>query len=132
MIENKVELQEKHFNELQGRDTDAISKKKEDIEKAHTHKRDYMTRIESLNKELNENEQKLLGKTKTKDKFTQLHKLEAKIDQNLKTHKKTLKFFEDNTNCPTCTQEIEQGFRQTKINDEKDAVVKLQDGYKKL
>ena len=39
-----------------------------------------MTRIESLNKELNENEQKLLGKTKTKDKFTQLHKLEAKIE----------------------------------------------------
>ena len=132
LIENKVELQEKHFNELQGRDTDAISKKKEDIEKAHTHKRDYMTRIESLNKELNENEQKLLGKTKTKDKFTQLHKLEAKIDQNLKTHKKTLKFFEDNTSCPTCTQEIEQGFRQTKISEEKDAVIKLQDGYKKL
>ena len=132
LIENKVELQEKHYNELQGRDTDAISKKKEDIEKAHSHKRDYMTRIESLNKELNDNEQKLLGKTKTKDKFTQLHKLEAKIDQNLKTHKKTLKFFEDNTNCPTCTQEIEQGFRQTKVNEEKDAVVKLQDGYKKL
>ena len=132
LIDNKVNLQEQHYNDLQGRDKGAIQVKKEEAEKAHSHKRDYMFRIESLNKELAENEKKLLGKTKTKDKFTQLHKLEAKIDQNLKTHKKTLKFFEDNTNCPTCTQEIEQGFRQTKINDEKDAVVKLQDGYKKL
>ena len=132
LIDNKVNLQEQHYNDLQGRDKGAIQVKKEEAEKAHSHKRDYMFRIESLNKELAENEKKLLGKTKTKDKFTQLHKLEAKIDQNLKTHKKTLKFFEDNTSCPTCTQEIEQGFRQTKISEEKDAVIKLQDGYKKL
>jgi DNA repair exonuclease SbcCD ATPase subunit len=132
LVENKVNLQEQHYNDLQGRDKGAIEIKKESIEKAHSHKRDYMFRIESLNKELAENETKLLVKTKTKDKFTQLHKLEAKIDQNLKTHKKALKFFEDNTNCPTCTQEIETDFRQHKINDEKDAVFKLQDGYKKL
>ena len=132
LIENKVNLQEQHYNDLQGRDKGAIEVKKEESEKAHSHKRDYMFRIESLNKELAENEKKLLGKPLSKEKFTKLHKLEAKIDQNLKTHKKTLKFFEDNTNCPTCTQEIEQGFRQTKVNEEKDAVVKLQDGYKKL
>jgi DNA repair exonuclease SbcCD ATPase subunit len=132
LIENKVNLQEQYYTDLQGRDKGAIEVKKEEAEKAHSHKRDYMLRIESLNKELSENENKLLDKTKTKDKFTQLHKLEAKIDQNLKTHKKALKFFEDNTNCPTCTQEIETDFRQHKVNDEKDAVVKLQDGYKKL
>ena len=132
LIENKVTLQEQHYDDLQGRDKGAIEVKKEDIEKAHTHKRDYMFRIQSLNKELEENEKKLLGKPLSKQKFTKLHKLEAKIDQNLKTHKKTLKFFEDNTNCPTCTQEIQTDFRQTKISDEKDAVFKLQDGYKKL
>ena len=132
LVESKVKLQEQHYNDLQGRDKGAIEVKKEDIEKAHSHKRDYMFRIESLNKELAENEKKLLGKPKSKAMFTKLHKLEAKIDQNLKTHKKTLKFFEDNTNCPTCTQEIETDFRQHKINDEKDAVFKLQDGYKKL
>ena len=82
LIDNKVNLQEQHYNDLQGRDKGAIQVKKEEAEKAHSHKRDYMFRIESLNKELAENEKKLLGKTKTKDKFTQLHKLEAKIDQN--------------------------------------------------
>ena len=132
LIENKVDLQEKHYNELQGRDTDAISKKKEDIEKAQEHKRDYMLRISSLNEEITKNKLKLEGTEETKSKFLQLQKLESKIDTNLKTHKKALKFFEENTNCPVCTQELEPSFKQEKINEEKAAVDKLNEGYKKL
>ena len=132
LIENKVELQEQHYNELSKRDTDLISLKQKDIEKAQQDKRDYMFRIESLNKEITKNQLKITDKTKVSTKMTQLQKLEAKIDQNLKTHKKALKFFEENTSCPVCTQEIQSDFRQKKVNEEKEQVLKLQDGYKKL
>ena len=131
-IENKVNLQEKHYEELQGRDTDAITRKKEDIEKAQQGKRDYMVRINSLNNEIETNKLKLQNKETTKSKFLQLQKLESKIDTNLKTHKRTLKFFEENTNCPVCTQELEPSFKQEKINEEKAAVDKLNEGYKQL
>ena len=43
-----------------------------------------------------------------------------------------MKFFEENKNCPTCTQDIKEEFRQDKIDEERRAVVKLQDGYKQL
>ena len=132
LIENKVELQEQHYNELSKRDTDLISLKQKDIEKAQQDKRDYMFRIESLNKEITKNQLKITDKTKVSTKMTQLQKLEAKIDQNLKTHKKALKFFEENTSCPVCTQEIQSDFRHKKVNEEKEQVSKLQDGYKKL
>ena len=89
------------------------------------------SRIESLNKEITKNQLKITDKTKVSTKMTQLQKLEAKIDQNLKTHKKQLKFFEENTSCPVCTQ-IQSDFRQKKVNEEKEQVVKLQDGYKQL
>ena len=59
LIDNKVNLQEKHYEELQGRDTDAITRKKEDIEKAQQGKRDYMVRINSLNNEIETNKLKL-------------------------------------------------------------------------
>ena len=132
LIENKVNLQEKHYEELQGRDTDAITRKKEDIEKAQQGKRDYMVRINSLNNEIETNKLKLQDKDKTKSKFLKLQKLESKIDTNLKTHKRTLKFFEENTNCPVCTQELEPSFKQEKIKEEQVAVDKLNDGYKQL
>ena len=60
LIDNKVNLQEKHYEELQGRDTDAITRKKEDIEKAQQGKRDYMLRINSLNNEIETNKLKLI------------------------------------------------------------------------
>ena len=132
LIENKVNLQEQHYNDLSKRDTDQISLKQKDIEKAQNDKRDYMFRIESLNKEITQNQLQIADKTKVSTKMTQLQKLEAKIDQNLKTHKKALKFFEENKNCPTCTQDIKEEFRQDKIDEERRAVVKLQDGYKQL
>ena len=132
LIENKVNLQEQHYNDLSKRDTDQIDVKQKDITKAQQDKRDYMFRIESLNKEITQNQLQIADKTKVSAKMTQLQKLEAKIDQNLKTHKKALKFFEENKNCPTCTQDIKEEFRQDKIDEERRAVVKLQDGYKQL
>ena len=132
LIENKVNLQEQHYNDLSKRDTDQIDIKQKDIDKAQNDKRDYMFRIESLNKEITQNQLQIADKTKVSAKMTQLQKLEAKIDQNLKTHKKALKFFEENKNCPTCTQDIKEEFRQDKIDEERRAVVKLQDGYKQL
>ena len=132
LIENKVNLQEQHYNDLSKRDTDQIDIKQKDIEKAQNDKRDYMFRIESLNKEITQNQLQIADKTKVSAKMTQLQKLEAKIDQNLKTHKKALKFFEENKNCPTCTQDIKEEFRQDKIDEGRRAVVKLQDGYKQL
>jgi len=132
LIENKVNLQEQHYNDLSKRDTDQIDIKQKDIDKAQNDKRDYMFRIESLNKEIIQNQLQIADKSKVSAKMTQLQKLEAKIDQNLKTHKKALKFFEENKNCPTCTQDIKEEFRQDKIDEERRAVVKLQDGYKQL
>ena len=52
LIENKVNLQEQHYNDLSKRDTDQIDIKQKDIDKAQNDKRDYMFRIESLNKEI--------------------------------------------------------------------------------
>ena len=53
------------------------------------------------------------------EKLKQLEKLETKIEQNLETHKKSLDFFEQNDNCPVCTQKIEEKFRDEKINKER-------------
>ena len=93
LIENKVNLQEQHYNDLSKRDTDQIDIKQKDIDKAQNDKRDYMFRIESLNKEITQNQLQIADKTKVSAKLTQLQKLEAKIAQNLNTHKKALKFF---------------------------------------
>ena len=45
---------------------------------------------------------------------------------------KNLKFFEENDNCPTCTQKIQDDFRNDKISYEKKKLKTLNDGMKDL
>ncbi len=61
-------------------------------------------------------------------KETELAKLETKIEHNLETHKKDVTFFETNDNCPTCTQPINERFKQTKIYEGKKKISELEVG----
>ena len=74
----------------------------------------------------------IIDKPKYETKLKQLEKLETKIEHNLTTHKNNLDFFEQNDNCPTCTQKIEEKFRDEKITKERKKVVTLNDGMKDL
>ena len=47
---------------------------------------------------------------------------------NLINHKKTLAFFETNDTCNTCTQPIDQVFKQSKISSEKNKISELESG----
>ena len=58
--------------------------------------------------------------------------METKIEHNLHGHKKNLEFFQENDNCPTCTQPLEAEFRGEKIAYEKGKITVLEDGVKKL
>ena len=72
------------------------------------------------------------GGEKYTRKETELTKLETKIEHNLETHKKKVSFFEQNNNCPTCTQPIDERFKQTQIYEGKKKINELEEGLQKL
>ena len=59
------------------------------------------------------------NRLKYEKKLKQLEKFETKIEQNLETHKKSLTFFQENDNCPVCTQKIDEKFRDEKMRTRK-------------
>ena len=62
----------------------------------------------------------------------ELDKLESKIEHKLNTQKKDVAFFEQNDNCPTCTQPIDLRFKQTQVYEGKKKISELEDGLNKL
>ena len=66
------------------------------------------------------------------DKLKKLGTLKGKISQKVSTITVEHKFFNENTVCPTCTQEIDEEFRINKINDAQNKAKDLQSGYKEL
>src|SRR6056300_453789 len=132
LIESKYETELKHYKALSDLNLNDLDGKRKTLEKNGEVSYQYHKKIEEINIELESYQDKVKYKDKEQDKLNKLSKLEAKIEQNLSTHKKNLEFFEENDNCPTCTQPLEPDFRGEKIAYEKGKLVTLNDGMKKL
>ncbi len=132
LIDSKYELESKHFEDLKNRSIGDIDIKNSKLQQNNDAKEQYLRKTQKLNEEYNQLSITIANKQKEDSKLKQLEKLETKIEQNLDTHQKNLKFFEENDNCPTCTQKIQPEFRDEKIDYEKKKLVTLNDGMKDL
>ena len=132
LIESKYELETRHFEELKNRSTGDIDIKRNKLQQNDDAKEQYLRKIQKLDTDYKQLEEGIKEKDKIETKRKQLEKLETKIEQNLNTHEKNLKFFEENDNCPTCTQKIQDDFRNEKINFEKTKLTTLNAGMKDL
>jgi DNA repair exonuclease SbcCD ATPase subunit len=132
LIESKYELETRHFEELKNRSTGDIDIKRNKLQQNDDAKEQYLRKIQKLDTDYKQLEEGIKEKDKIESKRKQLEKLETKIEQNLNTHEKNLKFFEENDNCPTCTQKIQDDFRDDKINFEKTKLTTLNAGMKDL
>ena len=132
LIESKYETELKHYKAISDLNLNDLDGKRKTLEKNGEVSYQYHKKIEEINIELESYQDKVKYKDKEQSKLNKLSKLEAKIEQNLSTHKKNLEFFQENDNCPTCTQPLETEFRGEKIAFEKGKLVTLNDGMKKL
>jgi DNA repair exonuclease SbcCD ATPase subunit len=132
LIEQKYETEQKHYKAISDLNLNDLEGKRKTLEKNREAETEYHRQIDSINRELEKHEVDIRDRNKTEKKLNQLTKLEAKIEQNLNTHQKTLDFFEDNDSCPTCTQPIASDFKKDKIIYEKGKVVSLNDGMKQI
>src|SRR6056300_1762850 len=125
LMSEKYELQKKHFEQIQSRDTSNIEDRKQQLKENEQSNYDYNQKLQLLNEKIISTKAEIWGGDKHNKKAAQLSKLETKIETNLSNHKKNLQFFEENDNCPTCTQPIDKVFKQNKISE-------LESGLKNL
>ena len=132
LIESKYETELKHYNTISDLNMNDLDGKKQLLEKNGQANYEYNRKIDKINDELERYKDQVKDEAKEKAKLTKLSKLEAKIEQNISTHKKNLQFFSENDNCPTCTQPLELNFKGDKIKQEENKLTTLNDGMKKL
>jgi len=132
LLDKEIELQSNHLNTLETRQNQDKDYKLELLQKNDENAKKLRTDIEELENTIKNTETSVQDKEKAEKKLRQLEKIQTKIEQNLSTHKKALEFFEDNDNCPTCTQKLQAEFRGEKIAYEKGKLTTLNDGMKDL
>ena len=66
------------------------------------------------------------------DKLKKLGTLKGKLSQRIGMIHKDLNFFSENSVCPTCTQEIDDDFKQTKIDEYQKSSSELTNAFAEL
>src|SRR5210317_951958 len=132
LMTEKYELQKKHFDEIKNRDTTDIENRKQQLKENAQSNYEYNQKLQLLNEKIISTKAQVWGAEKYTRKSNELNKLESKIETNLSSHKKTLSFFQNNDNCPTCTQPIDEQFKLNKINSEANKILELEQGLTQL
>ena len=127
-LADKVDMQKEFIRHLEEEAQQEIERKKNKIDELNLNIDSLCKNTISLQKTENVQRSNLESLSFDTTKIRKLGNLRGKISQKVSTLTKELKFFEDNTVCPTCTQSIEEEFRLNKIADAQNKEEELTQG----
>ena len=131
-VRDKMKMQQNFIEELENRGNANIASNNNKIDKLDAEIVSYMDENFII-------EQNILKFTKEQEdvtgagnKLLKLNTLKGKISQKVGTITKEHKFFNENTVCPTCQQDIEEEFRLNRISDAQNTAKELKKGFDEL
>jgi len=131
-LKEKGQMLAKFIEDITKRGEENIEAKRDEIkthmleqQKLESENIDLLTEIEKLNTELEELQD-------AGAKLKKLGPLRGKIQQKLATVNKNVKFFTENSVCPTCTQDIDESLSSEKVAEINAEGSKLEEGLKQL
>ena len=133
LLKNKIESQKKYIRDITQINDDEVKVKRDQIDECNTEISELTVKTEKATTHITkhkENVEKLYSELHNKrDKLGQYkHEFSTQIKRVVKD----AKFYEDNTHCPTCDQDILEETRTTKLKESTDKAKELQDAISKV
>jgi DNA repair exonuclease SbcCD ATPase subunit len=131
-LNDKVTMQTEFITELEQQGKNRIQDNNTKINTLFEESDNYVKINEELENnvhDLTKEQEKVTGAT---EKLRKLGTIKGTLSNKVSTITKKHKFFEDNTVCPTCKQDIEEEIRLNNISDAQDKIKELQSGYQEL
>ena len=131
-LNDKVKMQTEFITELEQQGKNRIQENNTKINNLFGESDNYVKINEDLENsvhDLTKKQEKVTGAT---EKLRKLGTIKGTLSNKVATITKKHKFFEENTVCPTCKQEIEELIRLNNIGDAQDKIKELQSGYQEL
>ena len=131
-IENSFKILQLHENQKK---IDS-EKKNEIIESTNCRIEELHLNIDIVNSQIKETQteiDKLFVSIEDEDRvvnrISKIQKLESDLESAKSKAKKTIKFYEENDNCPTCTQNIDEVIKHEKVREKQEALNKISDAF---
>ncbi len=128
----KQVMQESYIADLQKNREEVLAEYQKDIDKKQEEISKLSHSIAMLTELIEDDQKRVVNKSKTEEDIKKLTKLEVKLESTIQKHKEHSTFFESSNTCPTCTQEIDEVFKQGKLSTLTEKTNKCEDGLKEL
>ena len=132
LLEEKIDLQKKYMLELEKKTKDEIARKENKISELLENENENHQEIARLTFEVQKYSKEMETLSNSVTKLKKLNTFLFKIQSKLSSCQKEHSFFTDNHVCPTCTQDLSDEFRQTKISEGEGELTNLQTGLEDL
>ena len=115
LASEKILLQKQNIEEHKKHNQSEIEKKKKDVADSVDQIFTLQKDIGLIQKHIDVLQSKIADKLAVEAKSSKLLQLESKLESKIKKIDKEVSFYEQNDNCPTCKQGIEESFRQEQV-----------------
>jgi len=115
LASEKILLQKQNIEEHKKHNQSEIEKKKKDVADSVNQIFTLQKDIGLIQKHIDVLQSKIADKLAVETKSSKLLQLESKLESRIKKIDKEVSFYEQNDNCPTCKQGIEESFRQEQV-----------------
>ena len=132
IAKEKIDIQNKHIKKVQDKSQESIKEIQEDIKTIIGEAQEVTTSMSSLKSKIDELKEEILCRDSLSASLSKINKLKDNIDKNIKNTENDIEFYMDNTNCPTCHQNIQDDHRHEMINDKKKKIVEYNEGLSQI
>lgn len=132
LIENKIELTQKHIDSLKTNNDHLIKQKQELIDELMGEILLTEMALTRENNKLKDMLGQITDSDKVNSKRTKLIELESQLETKIRSLKKEITFYHDNDSCPTCRQGIDHDFKNETIGDRESKQTEITDALQKI
>jgi DNA repair exonuclease SbcCD ATPase subunit len=132
LAEEKIQMQKKYIKSVLENKENIIDERQQKIQDNKEIIQNKAESKKTLLRKLEELREALESKKEATKKLTKLRKTHAALENKWREENKILAFFDDNKVCPTCTQDIDEDIRKTKIKEKHEKVHEIGDALNEL
>tara|TARA_B100000029_G_scaffold425501_1_gene433940 strand:+ start:8661 stop:10376 length:1716 start_codon:yes stop_codon:yes gene_type:complete len=130
--ENALELQEDFISKMKKSNKQLIASNQKKIKDSHEQIEKYSSLIAKCDKEIATLQELVNDFDKIQKKHQKLEQYQDEIEKNVKKLEKEIEFYNENTDCPTCKQTIDDEHRNCEIHSKEEKKIELNDAINKI
>ena len=131
-LKDKVDMQSDFIKQIEEQSKGDVERKKSTVSTLMEEITGHIKKNDNLDTEVKQIQLQITEFSNASDRLKEFHAFEGKLSMKIAKCLKDHQFFNENTVCPTCSQDIEERFRLNRISDFKNKEEELSEGYKKL